>query len=463
VSRFAENIDQIIRSRSLLEHGQKVLVAVSGGVDSMVLLQVLHELSRRNSWQLTVAHLNHRLRGRNSDADEQFVVRIARALGLRVVVERAEVKSHARANKLSVEMAARKVRHEFLAQTAARLKIRKVALAHHGDDQLELFFLRLLRGSGNEGLAGMKWRNRSPQDRKIELIRPLLDQSRSTLTEFARQKKIRFREDASNASLDIQRNRIRHKLLPLLRRSYQPALDRTLSRVMNIAAEESEVVSDLAAEWLKSKGRGPFKSLPVAIQRRCIQIQLHSEGAKTHRQKVPADFGLVEHLRTKPGQFIKISPESAVMADAEGNICFRESKPVSGVNPAECTMELNNRAKELVFGNTRFRWRILPGKGRGVPKPRVGSEIFDADKIGPRIVLRHWQPGDRFHPIGMSSSVKLQDLFTNRKIPREQRPALVLATTQNGVLFWVEKLRISEQFKVSKWTNRRLQWQWKRL
>src|SRR6185312_8210942 len=133
-----------------------------------VLLQVLHALSKKNRWRITVAHLNHQLRGRSSDADERLVIRVAKKMGVAVVASRTDVKKLAQTGKLSLEMAARKARHEFLAQTAARLNISHIALAHHADDQVELFFLRLFRGAGSEGLAGMKWRGPSPADRRIQ-------------------------------------------------------------------------------------------------------------------------------------------------------------------------------------------------------------------------------------------------------------------------------------------------------
>ncbi len=159
--------------RKLLRRGQAILVAVSGGLDSMVLLHVLHELSLKNGWRLTIAHLNHQLRGRHSDADERLVWQSAKELRLPIRIGCADVRRFARGHNLSVEMAARKLRHDFLARVATQRKISTVALAHHADDQLELFFLRLFRGSGGEGLAGMKWRNHSPANRKIELVRPL--------------------------------------------------------------------------------------------------------------------------------------------------------------------------------------------------------------------------------------------------------------------------------------------------
>jgi tRNA(Ile)-lysidine synthase len=187
VSELLKSVERSISKRGLLRRGQSVLVAVSGGVDSMVLLDVFRDLSLKYSWQLTIAHLNHQLRGRSSDADEQLVLRTARRFGLPFVSERTDVKKFAKAQKLSIEMAGRKVRHEFLARTAKRLRIGTIALAHHADDQRELFFLRLLRGSGSEGLAGMKWRSPSPAISKVELIRPFHEQPKAALLNYARE------------------------------------------------------------------------------------------------------------------------------------------------------------------------------------------------------------------------------------------------------------------------------------
>ena len=176
-----------------------------------------------------------------------------------VVCESGDVKGHATRAGISIEMAAREMRHEFLGRVARQLKIRTIALAHHADDQVELFFLRALRGAGGEGLGGMKWRSPSPgmvgssalkrpgQHLKgvlrAQLVRPLLDISKTKLRVIACKHHIHFREDASNASSDLQRNRIRHELLPLLRRRFQPALDKTILRAMEIVRAEAEVVT----------------------------------------------------------------------------------------------------------------------------------------------------------------------------------------------------------------------------
>ncbi len=424
----------------------------------MVLLHVLHALAKKHRWQITVAHLNHQLRGRSSDADERLVARAAKTLRVPIVNARIDVKKLAHAGKLSLEMAARKARHEFLAQMAVRLKISHIALAHHADDQVELFFLRLFRGAGSEGLAGMKWSGPSPANPKIQLVRPMLDQSKDALRAYAASEKIRFREDASNEWLDIQRNLIRRELLPLLRRKYQPALRRTILRLMDIAKAESELVTLVTEDWMTRGAKsgfiatGDFRKLPVAMQRRCIQLQLLRHG-------VPADFALIERLRTSPGQPFTIVPQVTVVCDSDGQLRFQASS-IAKSNLEQVEVNLAGSAGEVLFAGKKISWRVSPQKTFRRPRPVSGQESFDADKVGSSIVLRHWQPGDRFQPIGMAKAVKLQDFFTNQKIPRAQRHHLIVATTTQNEVFWVENLRISEQFKLTPQTTRRLTWQW---
>lgn len=502
---LSEQVEDSICRQQLLRSGQPILVAVSGGLDSMVLLHLLRSLSQKYRWRLSVAHLNHQLRGASSLADERLVKRTAAQWRLPCLVERAPVKDLAAESGESLEMTARRVRHDFLVRAARQSRARTIALAHHADDQVELFFLRLLRGAGAEGVSGMKWHNASPVSSRVRLVRPLLEQTRAAIRAYASEHRIPFREDASNACLDIQRNRIRHELLPLLRRHYQPGLDRAILRGMSILAAESDFVSDCARLWLKTRQGGPkgkrgassksaarsadgdgegkplfagstaFEALPLALQRRVLQIQLLD-------QQIIAGFDLIEFLRQNPGkpttigqavraraaqsghkgQLLAIDNEVFAIRKADGAIEIRQKASIASPSSGPRKLDLATRGS-VEYGGLRLECQVVVHEG--VERYGFGQsrEFFDADRVGQSIILRHWQPGDRFCPIGMKRSVKLQDLFTNLKIPRERRGELVVAVAEGGEIFWVEGIRISERFKLTKGTKRCLQWVWRRF
>ncbi|MGO8839025.1 MAG: tRNA lysidine(34) synthetase TilS [Limisphaerales bacterium] len=478
-----KHVELSIQNRRLLRRGDRVLVAVSGGLDSMALLHVLHQVATRHRWRLTVAHFNHRLRGCASNADENLVRRAAAALKLPFVAGRADVKDFARQSKLSVEMAARKLRHEFLARTARQRKISVIALAQHADDQVELFFLRLLRGAGGEGLAGMKWRSASPADARVALVRLLLDCGKDELRAFARENKIRFRDDATNSCTDLLRNRIRHELLPLLRKKYQPALNQTVLRLMEIVGAESELVGAMAESFCRRRGDESqiksgnreseekletpyvvsygFNELPPALQRKALHQQLIQLG-------LAVDFELVEKLRETPGRPVSVGAGLSVVRDTAGTLKLQTQSP-DNFNTGQLAAVLAGRAGEIVFDGRKFRWAVKPfNNTRGSAFARLRrdkrsprqTEFFDADKVGNSITLRHWHPGDRFQPISLKSPVKLQDLFTNAKIPRTRRRELAVAVVGSGEIFWVEGLRIGEIFKLTPGTKRCLVWRW---
>jgi tRNA(Ile)-lysidine synthase len=310
----------------------------------------------------------------------------------------------------------------------------------------------------------------------------LLDVSKAALLDYAVEHQVPFHEDATNASLDIQRNRVRHELLPLLESNYQPALRRTLLRVMDILREDADFAGQAARDWnrrLEPEARGTrpetkdtvlrlgdavFEELPVAVQRRSIHLHLLALG-------IVPDFETVEQLRLSAERTVSVprdaaaageeTPAALVARDLEGRVRLALAEQVRFADERR-QFSLNSAKGEVVFARVRIRWQVRPSNtepalGRG------GCEFFDADKVGEEVVLRHWLPGDRFQPIGMAQEVKLQDFFMNHKIPRLRRHGLVVAATASGILFWVEGLRISERFKLTAQTKRFLHWRWKRV
>lgn len=453
VNGLVAQIERTILEKRLLEPRASVLIAVSGGLDSIVLLRALHTLAPAYGWRLAVAHFNHQLRGQASDADQAFVREVAAKLGLPFRTGHANVRGIAAKRGLSIEMAARHCRHRFLARTALALGIGKIATGHHADDQLELFFLRLLRGAGPEGLGGMEFIGSSPANPRIRIIRPLLAIRRSGLEQFAREGGIRFQHDATNDLLDCERNRVRHELLPLLREQFGSRLDSSIPRLMELLRAESDFVAQQAREAQSIKA-GSLGSLHPALQRRIIRSECLRLG-------IIPDFELIEGLRQSTNVPRMISPGRVASLDAAGKLQVRTASR-QRFKSGRQTVDLGTSAGKTVFGQLALSWRIEPWAGWPTSSkcPPPDSERFDADAVGARVQLRYWQPGDRFHPVGMKAPVKLQDLFVNSKVPPNRRRELVVAESTGGELFWVEGLRISERFKIREGTRRCLVWHW---
>lgn len=457
---LAAAVRRSVLEEEALRRGEPVVVAVSGGLDSMVLLDVLRRLRPEFRWRLIVAHYNHGLRGAESDADERLVKATSRRRRLSLVVGRGDVRAFARQQRVSLEAAARTLRHRFFAETAIRHGADRVVLAHHRGDQAETFFLRLLRGAGPDGLGGMRLKGPSPADPRVTLVRPLLGIPRADILAYAVSARIEYREDASNREVEALRNRIRHRLLPSLVREFQPAIEAVVSRSMEILRAESDWLAGEAQRWVRGgEGAADFGALPLALQRRVLRLQLRA-GATESRDGVQW-FGLVERLRREPGVEVSVGPGVTVSRDAAGRLRWRRAVP-AGFRSDRLAIRMQGRAGEVRFGRLEIRWRIerraVPAPGR--VEPGGNCERFDAGRVGRQLLLRHWQAGDRYWPIGLGQPAKLQDLFVNLKIPRSLRRELVVACTADGEPFWVEGLRVSERVKLGPDTARVLVWQW---
>ena len=434
------------QSRELFPEDKTMLVAVSGGLDSMVLLHALNHFAGQHQWQLVVAHFNHRLRGNDSRADQRLVEKSARQLRLPCITglwekDQKLIKEH------GLEMAARQARHEFLAQVAKKRRCGTVAMAHHLDDQAETFLWRLMRGAGGKGLGGMRAHGPFPGHPKLTVVRPFLQIPKRDLRQFAECESIQFREDASNDDSHHLRNRIRHKLLPELRRDFHPEIDRTILQSQDLVRTDADFASAAAQEWLESPKCTPFNQLHTALQRWVIWHQLI-------KQDVEPQYEQIERLRHSPDQPFSINAHQTLCRDWAGIVHLQQISTLA-FNPDQLSLSPTKRWTEVEFSNTIIRCRITSSK-----PARMRGELLDADRVGKNIVLRYWRPGDRFQPIGMKQSVKLQDLFTNAKIPAHEKRRRVLASTEQDQLFWIQNLRIGDLAKITQKTKRFLQWNW---
>lgn len=438
--------------RALFAPGDRLLLAVSGGVDSMVMLSLLHHVAAKVEMQLSVAHFNHCLRGKESDDDAEFTRNAVEKLRLPFYLGQGNVREFQKRAGVSLEMAARQLRHEFLAQTARASGQTKIVTAHHADDQLELFFLRLFRGAGVDGLGGMDWTSSSPVDPKICIVRPLLDISKREIEAFAKKLDISYRVDASNEDTDILRNRVRVQLLPSLAENFTLTLPQTVARIMDALRAEGDVVEKMAQEWLGSKTGVPWDTLSVAVRRRCVARQMY-------QLNLPPDFDLIESLCGVEPAMANGAQGIRLQQDGKGHISLLPlCTPIKNGPPL--AVDIQGKTGEIPFGAWRIKWRREPRKAKMGILQQPGIEHFDAQKVGSRLTIGNWRPGDRFQPIGMSKPVKLQDLFVNLKIKRDQKHLLLVARTETGEIFWVQGLRIGDAYKLDNNTAEVLTWEW---
>lgn len=450
--------DEVLRVVTQALHGdgnRTVLVGVSGGLDSVVLLHLMTSFAPSLGVNVEVAHFNHGLRGAESDADETFVRRLAKRWGLAVHLGRMVVDGASPGE--SVEMAARRLRHKFLSEKAIERGIGHVVLGHHADDQLETIFLRLFRGEGSS-FGGIRAVAPSPADRRITLIRPLLRIRRDKLEAWAKEHSLNFRTDSSNADEKHLRNRVRHRLIPLIMRQFGPsALDGVL-RSTEVTGVEGDWIESQAQEWLKNPQSRPFAVLPTALQRRIIRAQLIDLDVET-------SFPRIEWLRENCGRSLSVGASLSLTLESSGILRRAEEAVSLRMNPDEKQVRVTGSPRELDWSGVtiQLRRKLVPKDRRRLKVGQEpGRECFDADAIGGLITIRHWRSGDRFQPIGMKSAAKLQDLFVSAKIPAKARRQLVVAEAAGKGIFWVEGLRIAEGFKLQSTSVRYLEWRWNR-
>ena len=400
-----EKVKAVIECEGLIPSGSKTIVGVSGGADSVALLHILHRLG----YDIVAAHLNHGIRSADADADEQFVKDLCAKLGVECVTAKADVPALAKQQGISLEMAAREARHEFFRSHAL------VALAHHADDQLETFFLRAARGSGSAGLGGMKYFQILDD---LQICRPMLGIRRSEIFDWLQAEGLEWREDASNADQTIPRNLVRHQILPTLVKINERAADNILRTMEILRADEAcwgqslnfDILSDIKIQGLTPK-------VEYAVVRRVARDRLIEFG-------VSPTFDAVE-------QFIEFSSrtDGTAFMDLEGvrlvNEYGKVGRAVSG-EPKTVTMK----------------------EGVGILRGKWEASVSLQKLAGREVGVRTPCPGDRMNPYGMDGSKKLQDIFTDLKIPKAQRAEWPVVTCGEEII-WIPGYRIARGWEIA--------------
>ena len=449
-----------VRARDLFEPGQHVLVAVSGGPDSVALVTLLHGLVARWRLRLTAVHFNYGLRGNESDGDQAFVVSLCDELEIPLHCIPLDVRTRPR--RVSLQAQARDLRYCAMNRLAEDVGADRIAVGHTADDQAETILLWMLRGAGLTGLAGM------PAQRDGMVIRPLYEIRRREVLTFLNGAGRSYRQDSSNAKPLYTRNRIRQELVPVLTRIAPAAID-ALCRMGDLCREDDRYMdaqaTHLGEALIRPDGDGrysvdrrQFLAQPPALQRRLLR----------------GVFRLVYPTRRAPGmatvedvrRFLSSQKEEAQHCAA--GVWVRMTPYAVCVEPVDATavqswlpeaieVESAQVPSPIEWAGTGPRIRVQkrpPHEAGQIAASRVWSMVVDADLISYPVCVRAWRAGDRFFPAGMKGrSKKLQDLFTDLKIPLAQRGRLPILESPEGIL-GVLGFRQDERFRVSAATRR---------
>ncbi len=418
----------------MLQAGDRVGVAVSGGPDSVALLHALRQLRSELGILLGVVHFNHRLRGAESDADQEFTRRLAGSLDLDFVLDSAEV-SQAPGN---LEQAGRLARYEFFRRLTAEMRFHKIAVGHTRTDQAETVLFRFLRGAATAGLAGIY------PTMEGGIVRPLIEVERAEVIEFLQAGGFAWRQDSSNQNLALSRNRLRHSLLPQLEKDWNPRLASNLAHLADWARDEEEYwraeIPLLAGRCLRLKGRVVYldapgvAALPPALERRLLR---HAVGL------VRGDLRQIEFEHIEQIRGLTAQPEGHGRVQIPGLDAFRSFGQLR-LGPAEDRKGLENRNFSLRLEipgqlaveqtESRFVFALRPA-GSQNPVYNRGLALLDWERTPRPLWLRNWRPGDRYRPAGSLTQEKLKTLFQSRRVPLWERRHWPVVASEDQVVW----------------------------
>lgn len=423
-----------IKTHKLLNYNDKVLLAVSGGIDSMVML----DLFLKTTYNISVAHCNFHLRGEESDGDQQLVVDCCINKGIRCYTIDFDTLEYSKEQGVSIQMAARELRYNWFRELLNTEGFSKLAIAHNADDQTETFFINLLRGTGLEGLTGMEIKDH-------HIIRPIMFASREDIEKYSIEFKVPFREDSSNSSIKYARNKIRHQIIPAFE-SIRPGFKKRLLNNMNFLASANDFIktkiSEIESKAVKRKGDVIEIYFEYLIQEPSFQFILFN---------LLQSYGFKGDVIEQIAASIQAPSGKIFISDMYSLVKDREKFVIS---PRILTQETYYIEEKETFINTPIKLysRILFYDSSF--KLNLNSSIaqLDADLLHFPLELRRWRPGDSFVPLGMKNKKKLSDFFIDLKIPlNEKQSQWVLVSGEDIV--WIIGFRIDDRYKITSTTK----------
>ena len=434
------NLLQYIKKEDLFSPSDRILLTVSGGIDSVVMCDLFHKAG----FNFAIAHCNFRLRGKESEQDEAFVKGLAKKYKIPFFCKRFNTSAFAEEKNMSIQMAARELRYKWFEEIRGKEELQYIATAHHQDDSIETFFINFIRGTGISGLHGIL-----PKQGKV--IRPLLFSDRNSIESYAKKHKLNHREDSSNASDKYMRNKLRLQIIPALK-ELNPALAATVTeniqRLKDVELIYSKEVEDKRSNIVK--GNNKNITIPIKQLKKLQPLATYLyEFLKPYHFNASTVDSIVEGLDGLPGkQFF--SDTHRLIKDRD-LLIIESQKPKKQILKSE-KFEIKKNQKKLILDRLILHFQTLHKKhNTRIPKP--SSECMDLDKLEFPLEVRKWQQGDFFYPLGMKGKKKLSDFFIDKKLSIDQKENTWLLTSK-GAIVWVIGLRMDDRFKITDKTQR---------
>jgi tRNA(Ile)-lysidine synthase len=455
-------VKNTIEKNRLIENGDKVLVCVSGGPDSITLLNLMIKLQKDYNIKLVVAHLDHMLRGRQSEADAEFVRRVINKLKIPLIMDKVDVKAFSNLIRTSIEIAAREARYNFYQKAAEKTGANKIATAHTIDDQAETVLMRLLKGAGSLGLSGIPYKRRLGN---AWVIRPLLDVKRVDIEKYLKRHRIRSRLDSSNLKTFYLRNRLRHILIPLLEKDFNPRIKENLNLISRSLNDEFNYLNTAANRAFKQCASETKKAITInvnALLRKHIALQRLIVRNTIHILK--GDLKRINFKHWEEIESLLRSGKKTIVKLPDGLKVIKKQKQLIFIKGDWAQKEITKFKKvEKLYVPGKI---IIPQLGveihadavKAAPKFKKGKkrkrlEYISGDFIEGPLKIRTRRRGDRMRPLGMRSYKKLHDIFIDEKVPRETRDKIPLIVSKKRIL-WAAGVKPSEAGKISKDTKK---------
>lgn len=431
-----QKVSGFIESQNLCQPGDKILAAVSGGIDSVVLCEVLHQLK----YDFAVAHCNFGLRAEDAEADQLFAKKLAKQYNVPFFTENFNTRAFAEQEKLSIQMAARTLRYQWFEQVRQLEGYSYIATAHHSNDLSETILLHLTRGTGIAGLHGIPAKNG-------RIIRPMLSVTKDDIYELVTTRKLIWREDSSNETTKYQRNKIRHEVIPVLKEinpSLEETMQQTAERVSHAESIVAAYIQNLREQSIKEAENAWYISLVPLQNATGLPVVLH-ELLRPFNFSYSVVLELAEALEGISGKQFD-SPSHTLVKDRDQLVITPRNLSTFG------SILINEGDTEVEAGNHTFSVKYVDaGKYKLNTKPHVAA--LDAEQLKFPLKLRTWQEGDWFVPLGMNGKKKISDFLIDRKVPANLKPqTLVLVSDQS--IAWVVGQRPDNRFKVTDKTER---------